>query len=280
MPLIRVNEIQLHFEKLGTGGSPLVMIPGYNSPLVEWPRSQLEGLAGQHQVVVFDLRGTGKSGRPADGYSMGQFAADVVGLMVALGIERAHVAGLSMGGMIAQHIALTHPQRVLGLILGATAAGEPGQPILYPPSGEVLSALIRPSTGDPAEDSRLAWPILYTSAYIEKQRETLERLIKVALAYPTTPAFVKELQLSAILQTHDTASRLGEIVAPTLIQAGEQDVLIPVENARALAERIPNARLIVYPQAAHGYFHETGLVAAQDMLEFLGEVDRASQPAD
>jgi pimeloyl-ACP methyl ester carboxylesterase len=275
MPLVRVDDIRLYFEVHGTAGSPLLMVPGYNSPQVEWPRPQLELLAESHRVVVFDSRGTGKSDRPSDGYSMQQFAADVIGLLDGLEIERAHVAGLSMGGMIAQHVALEHPQRVHGLVLGATAAGEPGRPILFPPSAEVLSALARPSTGDPAEDSRLAWPILYTPGYVAKERAALERLIELALAYPTTPAFVKELQFSAILQSHDTASRLGEIAAPTLIQAGGKDVLIPVENARVLAERIPGARLIVYPEAAHGYFHETGLVAAQDMLNFLQGVDAA-----
>jgi pimeloyl-ACP methyl ester carboxylesterase len=134
---------------------------------------------------------------------------------------------------------------------------------------------MKPPSGDRAQDIRDAWPIVYTRPFIEANRALLESSINDALAYPEAPAYAFALQAQAIGATHETLHRLGEIRQPTLIQAGLEDVLIPPGNSRILAERIPNARLIEYPAAAHGYVDEVGLTALDDILAFLAEVDAA-----
>ena len=273
MPYAKVNDISMYYEVLGASGSPMVLIHGFSCSKVDWPVSFVQMLATQHRVVIFDNRGVGKTDKPTTPYSMSQFASDVAGLMDAVGIQAAHIYGMSMGGMIAQHLALGYPSRVLGLVLGSTAPGEAGGLFPVSPSSEVLEILIKPTSGDRAQDTRDKWPIIYTRSYIEANRALLENRLSEILAYPEAPPYAIMLQLAAMRDTHDTLQRLADIRQPTLIQAGLEDVLIPPGNSRILAERIPNARLIEYPAAAHGYIEEAGLTAVDDILAFLAEID-------
>ncbi len=270
MAFVKVNDISMYYEVHGGAGSPLILIMGLGATKLGWPLPFVERLATKHRVVVFDNRGAGQTDKPAEPYSMAQFAADTVGLLDALNIERAHVFGASMGGMIAQHVALNHPDRVLGLILGCTAAG--GKHVARTPA-DVLAILTQPPSGDRAADIRAGWPILYTPAYIESHRPVLEAQLQESVAYPEQPRYAFELQMQAIVATHNTFDQLPQIKAPTLIQAGLEDILIPPENAHILAGQIPRARLIEYPHAAHSYFQETGFAAVDDILTFLDEVD-------
>jgi pimeloyl-ACP methyl ester carboxylesterase len=273
MPFAHVRDISLYYEVLGASGSPIVLINGYNTTKADWDPSHLRRMAASHRVVVFDNRGVGQTDKPTEPYTMQGFAADVVGLLDVLSVEMAHVIGLSMGGMIAQHVALEFPERVLGLVLGCTAAGEPGA--LYPinPSGDVLELLLAPSSGDRAKDNRDAWPILYSHHFIQRNRDYLEARLRDVLNYPEAPPYALMLQMEAMLNTHDTLGRLADVRQPTLVQTGTEDVLVPPGNSRILADRIPNARLIEYPGAAHGYFDEVGSKAVDDILAFLASID-------
>jgi len=273
MPFARVSDITMYYEVHGDSGSAVFLIHGLNSPKVGWSLSHVARMAAEHRVVIFDNRGVGQTDKPTAPYSMSQFAGDVVGLMDALNVQAAHLFGMSMGGMIAQHVALGYPERVLGLVLGSTAPGEPGTLCPVSPSAEVLEVLMKPSSGDRAQDERDAWPIIYTRPFIEANRALLESELADLLAYPEAPPYAVQLQMEAMLNTHDTLHRLGEIRQPTLIQVGLEDVLVPPANSRILAKRIPNARLIEYPAAAHGYFAEVGLAAVEDILAFLAHVD-------
>lgn len=273
MPFAQVNDISMYYEVHGDSGSPMVLIHGYSCSKADWPVSHVQRLATRHRVVIFDNRGVGQTDKPTTPYSMSQFAGDVVGLMDAVGIQAAHIFGVSMGGMIAQHVALRYPERVLGLVLGCTAPGEPGALFPVNPSREVVEVLMKPPSGDRAQDSRDAWPIIYTRPYIEDNRALLESRLVAVLAYPEAPQYALTLQTEAMFNTHDSLHRLGEIHQPTLIQVGLEDVLVPPGNSRILAEQIPNARLIEYPAAAHGYFEEVGFTAIDDILAFLADVD-------
>lgn len=273
MPCVRVNDIMMYYEVHGNSGSAVVLIHGYSCSKADWPKELVSRMASEHRIVIFDNRGVGQSDKPTTPYSMAQFAGDVVGLMDAVNIQAAHIIGISMGGMIAQHVALSYPERVLSLVLGSTAAGEPGGFFPVNPSPEVLAALSKPSSGDRAQDERDAWSIVYTQSFIENKRAMLESQLMDTLAYPEAPAYALNLQLEAISTTHDTLHRLGEIKHPTLVQAGMEDVLIPAGNSKILAERIPHARLIEYPCAAHGYLDEAAPAAVDDILAFLAEVD-------
>jgi pimeloyl-ACP methyl ester carboxylesterase len=124
MPEVQVGDVQLYYEEYGQG-TPLVMILGLGQDVATWS-FQLAEFAQYFRVVVFDNRDAGKSARCADGYTTVTLAGDTVGLMDSLGIERAHLLGISMGGMIAQQVALRYPERVLSVILASTAASGEG----------------------------------------------------------------------------------------------------------------------------------------------------------
>ncbi len=271
MPLAKVKDISIYYESYGNkANSPLILVMGLAATKLGWEIERVQRMAEKHYVVVFDNRGSGQSDMPDAPYSMALFAADTVGLMDALGIDKAHIFGISMGGMIVQHIALDYPERVLSLIIGCATAG--GKHVV-PSSREVTKVLLQPKSGDRAKDARDKWPIMYTPAFIESERELLESRLKLKLAYPEQPRYAFERQFGAILNSHDTFDRLPELKMPALIQTGLNDVLIPPGNAHLLAGQIPQAKLIEYPNAGHGYFLETGFKAVDDVLAFLDEVD-------
>ncbi len=273
MPNIQVGDISLYYETQGQHGSPLILIHGYAATTIDWMPEQIEQFAARHRVLIFDNRGVGQSDKPTTSYNMAQLAADTIGLLDSLDIEKTHVLGVSMGGMIAQHVALDYPDRVLGLILGCTTAvGKPDHSHFISPSDDVFKVLTRPLTGDRAQDTRDGWPIFYSPHYICTQRDVLEQRLAVKLMYPKTPSHTLELQMAAIHQ-HDTFVRLEDIQSPTLVQTGLADILMPSQNSKVLAQRIPTSRLIEYTGAAHVYLDEVGPLAIDDILAFLREVD-------
>jgi len=132
MPEARINGISINYSVEGKG-EPLFLIMGFSGSKMAW-YFQRRAFRKHFQVVTFDNRGVGESGKPAGPYSMQMFVDDTVGLMDHLGIEKAHILGVSMGGMIAQHIAISHPERVRKLVLGCTFAsrhGDGGHSVAY-----------------------------------------------------------------------------------------------------------------------------------------------------
>jgi len=269
MPFAKVKDINMYYKTYGDSGEPLLLVMGLGASVLGWSVPQVERLATRHRVIMFDNRGVGQSDMPPGPYTMPQLAADAMGLLDTMGIEKAHVFGLSMGGMIAQHIALDFPDRVMGLVLGCTGVG--GEHVVRTPP-ESLKILTAEPSGDRATDIRRGWQIMYTPEFLAENQDSMEAKLQRELAYPEQPRYAFEAQMSAIVLTHDTFDRLPNITAPTLIQAGERDILIPPENADILAIRIPNAQVKLYPNVGHGYFLETGFDAADDVLAFLSGV--------
>lgn len=188
MPYANVNNMSIYFEVYGENGSPLLMIHGLGANKNGWSRNLVQLFATQHRVIIFDNRGVGQSDKPWTSYTMADFADDAVGILNTLQIDQADVFGVSMGGMIAQHVALNHPTRVRSLILGCTASGWLGNPQFIAPSQEVLTQLAKPSSGDRAQDEREGWTIMHPPAFIEAHRDLLEQELLASLAqkYPET----------------------------------------------------------------------------------------------
>jgi 3-oxoadipate enol-lactonase len=277
VPIVDLGEdVALYYEYRGQAGSPLLLLSGFGTSLVEWPLPFLANLEGSHRLILMDNRGMGESVGPMDNYSMAAAATDVAGLLDALGLERVHVFGHSMGGMVGQHFALHFPQRLHSLTLASTAPGGPANPNLVPPQPAVLAQFSQPPSGDRAQDVRDGWFIGYTPAFIERERPLLEAMLETKLAYPEPPPVARQGQMFALTQTHDIYDRLSEISCPTLILTGAEDILVPPQNSHIMAARIPNARLIEYPNAAHGLLVETDGAVERDLLAFLDEVDRGS----
>ncbi len=272
-----VDQVAIYYEVYGQSGSPLLMLTGMGADIGDWLPEQIEALSRQHRVILIDNRGAGRSDKPTMPYTMTQFAADTVGVLTDLHIDQAHILGGSLSGMIAQHVAVTYPERVSSLILCSTTAVAPGHPVFVSPAPEVLMALTMPPSGNRVQDIEAGWQLCFTSAFIEQNNALFNRLRANALAYPDNPPYAQQLQFEAVVHSHNLYEQVRQLRCPTLIQAGTQDLLMPAENSHTLARLIPGARLIEYPNCGHRLIEEGGEPALNDILAFLAEVDGIAQ---
>jgi pimeloyl-ACP methyl ester carboxylesterase len=261
-----INGCKYYYEMVGQG-EPLVMIRGLGSNADHW-YPQLPVLSKHYQVLVFDNRGIARTSDVEGPYSIRGMAEDTIGLMDAAGFEKAHILSLSMGGMIAQEIALTYPQRVKGLILCVTHCGGGKQ---VPPTEEIsniFNAMIQEGTD---EAKMAASAVLFAPETLEKRPELAAQYAEVSLRQPV-PAEILTKQLNAA-QDFDTWDRLPQITAPTLLLGADQDVLIPLENSEILAGRIPNAELVIVKGGGHQVLIEQADACNQAILNFLKKID-------
>lgn len=248
MPFVEVNGARLHARQEGAGDD-ILLLCGLGDDLAAWD-AQTDAFATTHRVTVLDNRGVGQSTLPDGEFDVADLAADAAGVCDALGIVRAHVMGFSMGGAIAQELALARPDLVRSLVLVDT----------WCTTDRLLQELIRgvAYTAGTADDAR-AWlysflGLVYSAAVHEDGR--IDAFVDAALKNPhpqETEAFQRTAR--AILH-HDTADRLHEITSPTLVVVGEDDVLCPPRHSRAIAVRLRGARLVELPEQAHQPFQE------------------------
>lgn len=271
------DQVAIYYEVHGQSGSPLLMLTGMGGDIGDWLPEHIEQLSRQHQVILVDNRGAGRSDKPITPYTMSQFAEDTVGVLTDLQIEQAHILGGSLGGMIAQHVAVNYPERVTSLILCCTTAVAPGHPAFVPPAPEVFTALTRPPSGNRVQDVEDGWQLCFTPAFIKQNPELFNRLRANALAYPDCPPHAQQLQFEAIVHSHNLYEQVRQLACPTLVQVGAQDLLLPAENSHTLACLIPSARLIEYPDCGHRLIEERGERVINDILAFLAEVDNRAR---
>ena len=280
MPYSTRSGIALYYEIVGNGPT-LCLINGYRLSGFAWPGAFVSGLATRCTVILPDNRGTGRSEKPADGYGLANLANDVVALLDDLGIARVHLLGYSMGGAIAQEVAIRQLNRIDKLILFATFCGGIWS---TPASYSVFSRLLPREGQTPEEAARLAWPVTYSPEYLAANAAAVERQMRRELAYPT-PGFVAKRQMEAILN-FDCYWELPRIRAATLVASGGDDILVKPRNASILASRIPNARLELLADLGHRAIWE----APEEIADFVGDfitgplawgdcVNRGSSPA-
>jgi 3-oxoadipate enol-lactonase len=262
MPHTEAPGFRMYYEIHGRG-FPLLLINGLGSDHREW-LFQVPVFMTHFQVVVFDNRGTGGSEVPPGPYTTAQMADDAAALLEAVGISRAHVLGVSLGGMIAQEVALRHPNRVGGLVLGCTG---PGGTLSVRPSPEAMAAFVSAGGGDPEAEMRRMMPYLYTDAYMAERPDEIDDFIRRRMENPTPPDGYAA-QLSAAV-SHDAAGRLEQVHARTLVITGDADRLVHWENSLRIAGRIPGARLVVLPGAPHRLFAENAEAFNREVLAFL-----------
>ena len=271
MSMARVGDANIEYYFEGSG-PPLLLISGFTSQASGWHDPFVERVQRQFATIRYSHRGTGTSDRLSGEITYRDLADDAAGLLDTLGIERAHVLGVSMGGMIAQELALNHPQRVLGLVLGCTACSgvNSEREGVVRPAPEVL-ALLTPKPELSREDQiRRSWPALTTPEFLESHPEVLEERLRRSLIN-ATPVETAMRQMAAG-QAFDAFDRLPSISAPTLVIHGDRDVLVPVENAYVLKERIRGAELRIVPGAGHLFTFELPEESAAAVVEFLTKV--------
>lgn len=265
MPKVKVNDIQIYYEVHGEG-FPLTMIMGLGANMDWWDPRMIQELSKKYKLVIFDNRGAGRTDISDRRYAVKLFADDTAGLMDALGISRANVLGVSMGGMIAQELVLNCPEKVEKLVLCSTYCGGTKS---VQPSQEILEMLTADrSTFSPEEIARMTIPLLFTEDFIKNNPDLVELTIQQMLRAPiSNEAFTR--QLNAIMQ-FDTYERLSQIKVPTLVLQGKRDVLVPPENGSILAEAIPSAKLVYFENSAHGLIEEMDKVISV-LLDFFAE---------
>lgn len=256
MPNITVDDIQLHYEVYGRG-TPLVLLMGMAAAGDLWGPDFIDALAARFRVIAPDNRGTGSTRRGTEPYTFARLAKDVAGLLDQEGILAAHIFGVSMGGMIAQQLAIDYPARLRGLVLGCTSAGGPDA---APPRRSIVEDIQRHGLAGVAS-------ALVTPEFVNKRTGLLTKLAVRAMARPTPPAILRE-QLAAIMG-FNVAARLSEIVTPTLVLTGDRDRLIAPENAKLLARGIRGAKGAIVKDTAHCFFWEAPQRVAAVVSEFL-----------
>jgi pimeloyl-ACP methyl ester carboxylesterase len=244
LPFASRGPFQLYYESTG-GGPTALLISGQAMTLAAWWRT-VPVLAESFRVLTFDHRGMGRSGHSPWPYTVAQMADDAVAVMDAAGAERAHVYGISLGGMVAQELALRYPERVEALVLGATTAGGPGTILARP---EPLGFFIRAGAMGPEEAEWAAVPYNYGE---ETRRRHGERIAEdIARRVVDTTDALAYVQQAAAAASHNTVGRLHEIAAPTLVVHGEADVVMPPSNGRLLAQAIAGSEFKLWPGAGH-----------------------------
>ena len=246
--IVNANGVELWVEQEGAGDD-VVFISGLADEGACWV-DQVGGLNDRYRVTTFDNRGVGRSATPDGEFRIADFAADTAALMEALDIESAHVVGSSMGGAIAQELALAHPERVRSVVLNGTWCR--GDRFLH----EVFrNWMWSAEKADSIRDFLVTVNLWCFSPRIWNDG-TMDQWIEAAEASPYAQSVDAFCRSTEALIAHDSADRVGGISAQTLVTVGELDLVLPPRFSQDLTERIPNARLVVIPDAGHQPFQE------------------------
>jgi pimeloyl-ACP methyl ester carboxylesterase len=261
MPFVENHAVNIYWDEQGAG-APVLLIMGLGYPSCMWHRTR-PGLAIRYRTVALDNRGVGQSDVPPGPYQMALMASDAAAVLDAAGVKRAHIFGVSMGGMIAQEFALQYPDRVYSLVLGCTAPGGPNAVKAEPEARDLLMA-----RGKMTPDQAMEASVPYIYAPTTPRARIEEDFAVRRKRFTSLQGYMAQLQ--GII-SWEAYSRLSTIRVPTLVIHGESDRLVPPANGRLIAEGIPGARLVVLPQASHIFTTDQPDAALDAILDFLSE---------
>lgn len=259
MPFCERGDTRIHYE-VGGDGPPLVLVNGLVASALLWPTPWVQRLEADHRVIRVSNRGTGHTG-PGDGIAIESMAADVVAVLDSEGVDRADVVGFSMGGMVAQWLALEWPARVRRLVLSSTTTG--GANDVHPD----FVAAIGKMADAPGEAAGALFPLIVAPGFWDDHPEVLADLAAGWQAAPTPPE-TGPAQLMAAAQ-FDSRERLPEIATPTLVLHGLEDRLLVVDGGRRVVAGIPDARLETFTGVGHMLAYEVP-ASAELVTEFVG----------
>jgi pimeloyl-ACP methyl ester carboxylesterase len=248
MPIAKLGRVRICYEAHGSGET-VVLIAGYASSKDIWFR-QIPELSRHYRVITFDNRGSGRSAKPDEPYTMNQYAQDTAYLLDRLGVDGSHVCGVSLGGMIAQEFALQFPDRVRTLTLACTSAG--GSRCILPDHETMDLLLNRDRRNGMTREEWTRWtlPYSFTQEFIDGNPDIIDRYVQMRVRHWPPPHSFRR-QAEALI-AHDVYDRLPRIKAPTLVISGNADRQVPVENSKIIASDIPDAHLVILDGMGHG----------------------------
>ena len=265
MATVKANDIETYYEVIGNG-PPLTMIMGLGCSSRQW-KWMVPLLAESFEIITFDNRGVGRTSKPDMEYTTDLFAEDIAALLNALAIDKTHILGVSVGGMIAQKFALNHPEMVDRLILGCT------MPNFYhlPPRAEDSERLQESQLLPPEKSVELMMRLFLTEHFFKENLDQAAKLKEIMLVEKEEQgedAFLRQLGAA---MGHNTLEQAKNIKFPTLVITGELDPMAPVENARFLAEQIPNSMLVELPGVRHAFWVEKFEESSDIIKKFLAQ---------
>ncbi len=261
MPVVSAGKVDLDYERSGSG-PPLLLIMGMSGTQRHWGDPFLQRLRRDFDTITYDHRGVGDSTRLRGSFTLADLAGDAVALLDALEIQTAHVIGISMGGMVAQELALSQPRRLRTLTLGCTYCGGPGSALAGPHVLQRLGEAMQ--SGDRDLAVRTGWEVNVSGSFAADEA-AWQRFLAIGRQHRVAvPVIMAQMQAIA---GHETSARLAQVEAPTLVIHGTEDQLLPVANAELIASLIPHARLEILPGVGHLFFWEQPERSAELVLE-------------
>lgn len=259
MPTVHVNGIRIYYETYGQGEA-LLLIAGIGYGTWLWDK-QIPELSKDFYVITFDNRGAGRSDKPDTEYTVPLLASDAYELLRALEVKRAHILGISLGGFIAQQLALDHPEIANKLILCSTSHGGPNMIL---PKGEILQFM---AFGAGKDTFQRGIELAFSPEYMAKYPKEIARITERMRRNPQ-PRYAYLRQFMAPIN-FNSEPLLHKLTMPVLVMAGEADIVVPVENSRILAKKLPNAQLVTFPNAGHLFVVERADEVNKIIIDFL-----------
>ncbi|MFW9996864.1 MAG: alpha/beta fold hydrolase [Candidatus Odinarchaeota archaeon] len=276
MPYVTVNDIKIYYEIHGpSDGPPLICINGWGDAIWSW-FLQINTFKQQYKCILFDNRGAGKSSKPDYPYTMEMFVDDAAGLLEALNIPKAHVIGISMGGFIAQQLAVTYPEKIKSLVLISSHFGGTNH---IPIPDDVLARMFAAPTETISKDQAFAIrrSVAYSPRFLEENKQLIKQ-IQVWQETNPTPLYALAHQTSATYNygLNGVENKLSKITAPTLVICGENDRIVIPKNSEMIAERIPTSRLVMLKDGPHRITVEQHEKFNGVVMDFLDDVEKGT----
>ena len=257
-----IHGVELFYEVQGTG-DPLVCIHGLQGDATNFA-GLTEALGDRYRLLTFDQRCSGRSDKPDEPFGIRDLADDTAALMDTVGFQSAAVFGVSMGGMIAQELALRHPEKVRRLVLGCTTAGGPNA---VAPPRETIDYVYTSEALSTEERVKRFVEACFTGPWLQAHPEIVDRMTEARRRLPLDPQALGRRREA--VNGHDTWDRLPDLSQPTLVITGIPDQIIPEANSRLLVERIPGAELVELSPAGHLFWIERPQETADTLRRFL-----------
>jgi pimeloyl-ACP methyl ester carboxylesterase len=265
MPFLKLKDLQLYYEVHGAG-LPFLFISETACHGEVWKTYQVPEFSRDHRVIIYDQRGTGRSGQPSSQFTTQTLADDAAALLGHLRADQAIVYGHSMGGRVAQLLALDHPQKVGKLILASSGASHSTRGIPLKMCLELVEK------GYERYAREHAVRIGFTEKFVKEHPEQVEKFLKVRLT--NLPPLECYLMYVNARQEHETSGRLKDIRVPTLVTVGDDEAkttsdISHSKSAEILAGGIPNAKLVIFPDSGHYYFFAKPELTNKTIRDFL-----------